>query len=223
VAIPLGKPIGETVVIGNGVDLGKFFRRDKFEARARLNIPKDAKVIIGVGGLIARKGFHRVIPLIPELVKRYSDLKYLIVGGGFSQGDMHAELVALAKSHGVEKHVIFCGAQPTSELSWYYSAADSFVLATEHEGWANVFLEAMACGLPVVTTLVGGNTEVVKSQSIGLLSPFWNPEMFLSNISASLERVWDRHEIVNYALANQWDRRIDALEQIFFEVLKERS
>ncbi len=102
------------------------------------------EVIIGVGGLIPRKGFHRVIPLIPQLRERHPRLRYLIVGGGTTQGDMRRELEALAVHHGVSDVVQFCGSKSPEELSTYYSAADVFVLATEHEAWANVFLESMA-------------------------------------------------------------------------------
>ena len=61
---------------------------------------------------------------------------------------MRPELEALARRHGVGDIVRFCGPQPASELKWFYGAADVFALATEHEGWANVFLEASPSGRP---------------------------------------------------------------------------
>ncbi len=66
----------------------------------------------------------------------------------------------------------FLGALPPESLKWPLSAADVFVLSTRNEGWANVFLEAMACGLPVVTTDVGGNAEVVCRPELGAVVPF---------------------------------------------------
>src|SRR5690606_24762971 len=97
------------------------------------------------------------------------------------------------------------------ELSKYYSAADVFVLATEHEGWANVFLEAMACGLPIVTTRVGGNAEVVRDGETGALVDWWDASSFASAIEQALVREWDRRAIVEHARANSWDSRVERL------------
>src|SRR5690606_41054153 len=113
--------------------------------------------------LFRSKGFQHVIPLLPRLRERYPKLQYLIVGGSAQQSDIRPMLERLAESHGVADCVRFCGPQPQAELPWYYSAADVFVLATAYEGWANVFLEALACGLPVVTTRVGGKPQVIES------------------------------------------------------------
>ncbi len=211
VAVKLGIEDRKVKVIGNGVDLEKFTQVDKAEARHRLGIPNGAKVLIGVGGLIPRKGFHRVIPLIPELRRRHPGLVYLIVGGGVSHGDMRRELEGLAESLGVSDSVRFCGPQKPENLKWFYGAADVFVLATEHEGWANVFLEAMACGLPVITTKVGGNAQVVADTRLGAVVDWWHPNAFRDAIDEALERNWNRQAIIGYARSNTWDDRIDRL------------
>ena len=174
-------------------------------------LDKDATVIIGVGNLVPLKGFQRVIPLLPALRSKYPDLVYLIVGGGATQGDMRGELEELARRHGVRENVRFCGRQPHSELKWFYGAADLFAQATEFEGWSNVFLEAMACGLPVVTTRVGGNAEVVASPAVGELVDWWDADEFGAAIGRGLAREWDREAIVAYARANSWDARIERL------------
>ncbi len=211
VAVRLGIDADKVSVIGNGVDLDKFSPVDKLEARRRLRIADDAKVIIGVGGLIPRKGFHRVIPLISELRKRHPGLVYLIVGGGTTQADMRSQLEALARECDVSDAVRFCGSQPPEMLKWFYGAADVFVSATEHEGWANVFLEAMACGLPVVTTRVGGNEQVVTDPRLGELVEWWNPDKFREAIDRALGDVWDVVAIIAHARSNTWDERISRL------------
>ncbi len=211
VAVRLGIDADKVSVIGNGVDLDKFSPVDKLEARRRLGIVDDAKVIIGVGGLIPRKGFHRIIPLIPELRRRHPGLVYLIVGGGVTQADMRAELEALVRECEVSDAVRFCGSQPSEMLKWFYGAADVFVLATEHEGWANVFLEAMACGLPVVTTRVGGNAQVVSDSRLGELVEWRDPGEFLDAIDRVLGNAWDAGVIIDYARANTWDVRVSRL------------
>lgn len=211
VVLPSGIPTERVTVVGNGVDLAKFERIDRLAARARLGIDADAQVLIGVGHLVDGKGFHRVIPLLPQLRKRYPKLLYLVVGGGREEAAMRPRLERLAAETGVADIVRFCGAQPQAELKWYYSAADVFTLATAFEGWANVFLEAMACGLPVVTTRVGGNAEVVRTPDTGTLVEYWDAPAFGRALHEALQRDWDRNAIVDYARANTWDERIDRL------------
>lgn len=218
VAQRLGIDASKVTVIGNGVDLERFAPVERAEARRRLGLAPDAKVIIGVGNLIPTKGFHRVIPLLPELRRRHPGLVYLIVGGGSSQGDQRAELEALARDCGVADVVRFCGRQPQEALKWHYGAADVFAQATEFEGWSNVLLEAMACGLPVVTTRVGGNAEVVTDPSLGELVDWWDPDAFRDAVDRALAHDWDRGRIVAYAQSNTWDDRIARLVAAFREL-----
>ncbi len=219
----LGQPPSRIEVIGNGVDLVRFARKDRSLARGRLGIEADAKVIIGVGNLIELKGFQRVIPLLPRLRRRFPNLVYLIVGGASSQGDLSVRLRALAIEYGVSDCVRLVGAQPHEELAWFYSAADVFALATEYEGWANVFLEAMACGLPVVSTRVGGNAEVVHEPDTGVLVDYWDPDAFAGALEERLDRPGDPETMVAHATGNSWDARIDRLVKIFENESRRRA
>jgi len=215
VAVRLGEDPGKVTVVGNGVDLEKFVPVDRAEARRRLKIPPGAKVLIGVGGLIERKGFHRIIPLLKGLRTRIRGLLYLVVGGGATQGDMRGQLERLARDEGVADLVTFCGPQLPEDLKWFYGASDVFALATAHEGWANVFLEAMACGLPVITTRVGGNAEVVCDPAFGTLVDWWDPAAFARALEDALARPWDREAIMAYARRNAWDQRVAVLVDTF--------
>lgn len=211
VALALGTAAERTRVIGNGVDLRHFQPIERGEARRRLGLPHSAQVLISVGGLVERKGFHRVIELLPYLRQRFADLHYLIVGAGGPEGDWTARLKAQVEQLRLESCVHFLGAVLPADLHVPLSAADVFVLATRNEGWANVFLEAMACGLPVVTTRVGGNAEVVCRPELGALVPFGDPRALREAIAEALERDWDRVAIRRYAEANSWDHRVDIL------------
>ncbi len=215
VAQRLGVASSKVEVIGNGVDTERFAPVDRVEARRRLGLAPDAPVLIGVGNLIESKGFQRVVPLLPRLRERHPGLVYLIVGGGATQGDLRASLEAQARACGVVEAVRFCGTRPQDELRWFYGAADVFVLATEFEGWANVFLEAMACGLPVVTTRVGGNAEVVREPDTGELVDWWDAEAFAAACDRALQRDWDRRAIIDYARSHAWDDRVDRLVDEF--------
>jgi glycosyltransferase involved in cell wall biosynthesis len=92
------------------------------------------------------------------------------------------------------------------------------VLATRYEGWANVLLEAMACGLPVITTDVGGNAGVVTSDRLGTLVPFGDSEALTAAIASGLAKFWDQKLIRDYAEQNSWDRRVAAVIDVFREV-----
>jgi glycosyltransferase involved in cell wall biosynthesis len=121
---------------------------------------------------------------------------------------------------GLAARVHFLGALPPDELKWPLSASDVFVLATGNEGWANVFLEAMACGLPVVATDVGGNAEVVCRDELGSIVPFGDGAALQQALDQALSRNWDRNAILDYARDNQWDRRVAQLLRAFDAIIK---
>jgi glycosyltransferase involved in cell wall biosynthesis len=215
VALGLGVPPERVRVVGNGVDLERFTPVDRTQARAALGLPESAPVLVSVGGLCERKGFHRVIACLPALHAQGTPAHLLVVGGPSPEGDMTAELQAQVQALGLSQHVHFTGPVPPSDLHRVLSAADVFVLATRNEGWANVFLEAMACGLPVITTAVGGNAEVVCRPELGTLVPFGDAAALTAAMQAALGHAWDPVVIRQYAQANTWDRRVDVLEAEF--------
>jgi len=217
--VSLGAEDDKIHVIGNGVDVVKFYPLAKSDARAELNIPEDAKVLVSVGGLVDRKGFHRVIEVLPALVAKYPELIYLIVGGDSPEGNIRERLEHQVKALKLEGNVRFLGAYPSEQLKVPLSAADLFVLATANEGWANVFLEAMACGLPVITTEVGGNKEVVNDPRLGTVVPFEDSPALLAALLHGLERNWDRSLIIRYARDNSWDIRVKVLVEEFQRIV----
>lgn len=215
VALSLSTPPHKVRVVGNGVDLAKFNPMPRIEARRALDLPADAPVLVSVGGLVERKGFHRVIELLPGLRQRHPGLVYLIVGGPSPEGDMTAALRRQVAELGLQDAVRFLGPLPPEQVRQPLSAADIFVLATRNEGWANVFLEAMACGLPVVTTAVGGNAEVVCRPELGMVVPFGDATKLQTAIDRALTNAWDVQAIRSYAHANTWDRRVEEVLAVF--------
>ncbi len=218
--ITLGIEPSKIRVVGNGVDLEKFHRVDRAEARFRFGIPADAKVLISVGALVERKGFHRVIEALPELLKAEPDLHYLIVGGASPEGNRRAELEQQVAALQLQTRVHFLGPMPSVELKWPLSASDLFVLSTSNEGWANVFLEAMACGLPVITTDVGGNAEVVCRSELGTIVPFGEHQALCDGLLAAIQKDWNRSLIQAYAEENAWDNRVACLVEEFKSLAK---
>ena len=222
-AIELGAPAERAEVVGNGVDTDRFQRVDRAEARARFGLPAAAPVLISVGGLVERKGMHRVIDCLPALLERHPDLHYLVVGGGSPEGDMRDALDAQVRRLALDGRVHFLGALPPDELKWPLSAADVFVLSTRNEGWANVFLEAMACGLPVVSTDVGGNAEVVSRDELGIIVPFGDAPALERALDTALGTQWNRDAIVAHARANQWETRVARLLAAFDRLAPARA
>jgi glycosyltransferase involved in cell wall biosynthesis len=219
VAISLGADPGRVQVIGNGIDLSKFVPLPRAEARARLKLPLDAKILVTVGTLVERKGFHRVIEVMPALIGRFPNLHYLIVGGSGPEGNDSVKLQSQVSALGLEQHVHFLGPVDPERLHEPLSAADLFVLASSYEGWANVLLEAMACGIPVIATDVGGNGQVVNSKELGQIVPFGDSAALEAALRQALEQNWDHSAIRAVAEANSWESRIPPLLEAFERLL----
>lgn len=206
-------------IIPNGVDTARFRPFDRIAARQKIGLPANATVLLSVGGLVERKGYHRVIEILPRLKQSFKDLVYVIVGGSSVEGDFSRQLDTLVGNLGLQEAVRFEGTRSPDELPLYYSAADLFVLATSNEGWANVFLESMGCGTPVVTTDVGGNSEVVTRDELGTIVPFGDSEALLRAVSEGLSRKWDQEILIEYARGRSWGNVADEVISVFKEVI----
>ncbi len=157
----LGAPAGKVSVLRNGVDTAAFRPPDDRAAlRAALGVTRPT--VISVGHLVERKGHHLVIEALASL----PGCKLIVVG----EGPERPRLTQLIARLGLDGRVRLLGERPHAELPGLYGAADVLVLASSREGWANVLLEAMACGTPVVASNIWGNPEVVRSRDAGLMT-----------------------------------------------------
>ena len=150
----------------NGVDLELFRPGERDVLRRTFGM--DRFTLLSVGHLDPRKGHEHIIAALATL----PDVCLMIAGSG---PDLN-RLQALAARIGVADRVTFLGAMPQDRLRDYYGAADALVLASSREGWANVLLEAMACGTPVVASNVWGTPEVVCDPAAGVLMPSLTPQ-----------------------------------------------
>lgn len=150
-------------VIYNGVDLKRFspenteLYRDK--ARQELSIGKDTKLILFVGSGFERKGLNTLLRAI-SLLKQGNDIKLIVIGKGNIR-----KFSSFAKKYGIHDRVLFPG--PQKEIEKFYAAADIFVLPTIYDPFSNATLEAMAAGLPVITTKNNGVAELIQDGEEG--------------------------------------------------------
>ena len=212
VLVELGVPDERVSVLRNGVDLKLFQPRERTGLRAKLNL--HGRTLLSVGWLIERKGHHHVI----QAMARLSDCTLLIAGEGPQRG----QLEALARQLGVSDRVHFLGALPQSALAEYYGAVDALVLASSREGWANVLLEAMACGTPVVASNIWGTPEVVADPVAGVLMP----ELSAAGVVTGVERLFahypDSGATRRYAERFSWDATTDGQLSLFNSILTAR-
>ncbi len=157
--VALGVPRGKITVHRTGLDRAVFRALDQAACRAQLGLPLDRPVLATVGALIPRKGQRYAIEALVQL----PDAVLVLAGSG---GD-EAELRILAASLGLAERVRFLGAVPHGELPVVLSAADVFVLPSASEGLANAWVEALACGTPVVTTPIPGALELLTDPAWG--------------------------------------------------------
>lgn len=195
--IKLGAPSDHSLTIRNGVDLQRFTPLDKSSARKSLGISEDHLLLLSVGHLVERKGHHLVIEMLTRLPSAF----LLIVG----VGPMEMELRQLAQKLEVQSRVYFAGLQPNTALASYYSAADVLILASSFEGWANVLLESMACGTPVVATPVNGTPEVVSAPEAGRLAASRNVNDLCEALMDLLKEYPSRQIVRKFAEGFSWD------------------
>jgi glycosyltransferase involved in cell wall biosynthesis len=129
-------------------------------------------------------------------------------------------LEGLARSLGVQDRVEFLGAVPQAQLRSHYGAADALVLASSREGWANVLLESMACGTPVVASRVYGTPEVVAAPEAGVLMRERTPQGVADAVTALRAHYPDRAATRRYAEGFSWDDTTAGQLRVFDAVLK---
>ncbi|HTW69545.1 MAG TPA: glycosyltransferase family 4 protein [Acetobacteraceae bacterium] len=158
--VALGAPPAKVTVLRNGVDT-RLFRPPADRAASRAALGLSRPTLLSVGLLIERKGHHVTI----EAMRQLPDYGLLIVGEGPEQ----ARLAGLIEQYRLSDRVHLLGPRPHADLPQLYGAADALVLASSREGWANVLLESMACGTPVVASNIPGNPEVVRDAAAGVI------------------------------------------------------
>lgn len=212
--IEMGVPAEKISTIPNGVDTKDFAMIERSEARRQLDISENQKILLSVGSLLPVKGFHVLLEAL-NIVLQNVNVHLYIIGEGPERGFLTAKIEKL----GLGGKVTLLGERPNSELKAWYNAADVFCLASSREGWANVIMESLACGTPVVATGVWGAPEIITSQNMGLLVE-QTPKSIAGGLVEGLGRKWDRN-CIRKAIANRtWDLVAAEVKEVFESVLR---
>jgi glycosyltransferase involved in cell wall biosynthesis len=198
-------------VLRNGVDLERFQPVDRLTARNELGLPRDKRILLSVGHLIERKGHHIAISALGEL----TDCMLIIAGTGPELD----RLQNLAINIGVNDRVRFVGQVPNDRLSCYYSAANALILCSSREGWANVLLESMACGTPVVATNIWGTPEVIANDTVGQLMMTRDTRGLLQAVNKLFENIPRECVIRKYAEMFSWQATTQGQIALFDKIL----
>ncbi|HKY17670.1 MAG TPA: glycosyltransferase family 4 protein [Rhizomicrobium sp.] len=211
--VELGVPSAKITTLRNGVDLEIFAMKDRDALRTKLGV--SGFVLVSVGLLIERKGHHLIIEALP----RIPDATLLIVGSGPDR----QQLENLAQRLGVGGRVRFLGAMDQKSLCAVYNCADVSVLASSREGWANVLLESMACGTPVIGSAVWGTPEVIASPDAGLLLEKRDTQSIVAAIAKLRQALPDRAATRRYAEQFDWQSTTDGQLRVFRGLLEKVS
>lgn len=198
--IKLGMDADNIRVHYTGVDLDRFTPQDRDAAKAAQNL--SGPVVLCLGALIPRKGQElliRALPLLP-------DVTLVLVG----HGPQKSAYEALASDLGVADRLGVLGNMPHDALPRLLNAADVMALPSESEGLANAWVEALACGTPIVISDVGGARELVDRPAAGAIVER-TPEALAMAIHAILDGPPDRMAVRETALRFTWQANGDAL------------
>lgn len=204
--VALGAEPERITVLRNGVDL-EAFRPPNERPALRRTLGLEGPTLLSVGHLIPRKGHHHAIAAMQHL----PGWRLLVLG----EGPERASLEALAQRLGVADRTHLMGAQPHATLPSFYGAADILLLASSREGWANVLLESMACGTPVVASDIPGNPEVVQRREAGLIAPRNDAHGFAEAVLRLWADMPARSDVRAYAEDFGWEATSQGQAEVF--------
>ena len=205
--VGMGIDSDRVVSLRNGVDLDLF--------RPTERTPNEHFTLLAVGHLVPVKAQDLIIGALPLL----PGVRLVLAGDGPDR----AKLEALARDLQVADRVSFLGAVPQAQLRGHYGSADALVLSSSREGWANVLLEAMACGTPVVASRVYGTPEVVAAPEAGVLMRERSYQGVADAVNALRANYPDRAATRRYAERFSWDDTTEGQLRLFGEVLARRA
>jgi teichuronic acid biosynthesis glycosyltransferase TuaC len=215
--IEIGVKPEKIKIIYNGVD-GEIFRPlGKIHTRKALGIDIDKKVILFVGNLKFAKGLTYLIRAFASIATDPSRNVILIIIG---QGRLRRELESRVREYGIQNCVYILGSKMHREIPKWMSACDLLCLPSLNEGVPNVILEALACGVPVVASNVGGIPEILTSTDYGSLVKPQDCKALQKALLECLEKSWNREVIHGHSTRFSWRRNAEMIYQEMTDILR---
>ncbi|MCS6862491.1 MAG: glycosyltransferase family 4 protein [Abditibacteriales bacterium] len=182
------------------------------------SIDSYSPTLLYVGRLSPEKGAQVLIDALPQMLQRLPRLRLRLIGGGSQQPSLRDTV----NQNGLKEHVEFVGAVPHHELPRHYAEADALVIPSLSEGLPKVLPEALACGLPIIGTQVGGIPEVVQNGYNGLLVPPGDPDA----LADAVVTLFSQHDLHHTLRANarpsverfSWERNVGQFIQMYESV-----
>lgn len=196
-------------LVRNGVDLDRFRPGDPAAARRELGLSTGGRLVVGVGQLLRTKGFQDMAAALHRLP---DDVRLALVGEGPDR-----DLIARQAPAG---RLSLLGSRLPAEVALAYQAADVVVLPSVREGWPNVVIEALASGVPVVATAVGGIPDILTSPRAGALVRVGDIDALAREVSRFLGMSRDAEAIRRFAERFSWSEPVRALCALFEEALR---
>lgn len=180
-----GYPMERITVIYNGIDTSLYERigsEAKEESRQAFGLPRKHLVVGALGNIRPVKGIDDLVQAAIEVLRSRRDVCFAVAG----EGNTGLQVKALAMA-GVSDQFRFLGKLGEEEVRQYLALLDIYVHPSRSEGFSNAILEAMALGLPIVATAVGGTTEVIRDGENGMLVPAFTPRTIADAIERYIE------------------------------------
>ncbi|WP_138494613.1 glycosyltransferase family 4 protein [Paenibacillus pinistramenti] len=220
-----GVPLHKISIIPGAADISRFTPApNRLSVRRQLNLPEGATTVLTVRRLVNRMGLLQLLDAWKKVSAQFPNA-ILLIGG---RGPLRAELESRIADYGLSNKVRLLGYVPDEQLPLYYQAADLFVVPTQAlEGFGLITVEAMAAGLPVMATPVGGNREILSA---------FRPELLFkstdsADIADGLIRMLDNRRLLpdreacrSHVLEKYtWERVADQVQELFLETLEKEA
>lgn len=203
-------PLDQCFVLPNTINLDTYGVGDKPRTLLERYHLTGKTVLLTFGRLAAEeraKGFDEILELLQELALEVPDVAYVIAGDGNDRGRLQEK----ARVLGLVDQVVFTGWVAENEKADLYRLADAYVMPSRGEGFGIVFLEAMACGVPVVASCLDGGSEAVRGGMLGILVDPNDADDIRRGILEALRRPRQIPEELEYFSFNNFVRRVHAL------------
>lgn len=202
----IGVPPDKITIIRNGVDVEMF----RPGAGRAAKIVVNGRVLLGVGRLVKTKGWQFAIEAVAKLLPKFPDLQLVIAGGGPDRGVFEE----LARTFHISERVHFLGDIAHAGIPELLWGAHRFVFPSFREGHPNAVVEAVAAGVPVVATPVGGIPEIIDSR-LGELSTGVDAASYTVALEKSLNKIYNTRDFDEHRELLRWDASLAALHTVF--------